>query len=99
MGRNRVQVLKTLRMHRDTLKQFGVKRLGLFGSCARGTGTSSSDLDFIVDFHKKSFDAYMGLKHFLEDLFDCRVDLVLSDTIKPRLRSRILKETVRAAGF
>jgi predicted nucleotidyltransferase len=41
----------------------------------------------------------MGLKHFLEDLFDCRVDLVLSNTIKPRLRSRILKETVNAAGL
>jgi hypothetical protein len=41
----------------------------------------------------------MDVKLFLEDLFKCRVDLVLADSIKPRLRSIILKEATYAQGF
>jgi len=41
----------------------------------------------------------MDLKAFLEGLFRCPVDLVLSDAIKPRLRQRILKESVHAPGL
>jgi predicted nucleotidyltransferase len=92
-------VIEILKKNQKTLQRFGVKRLGLFGSTARGTEKASSDLDFVVDLRKKSFDAYMGLKEFLEGLFDCRVDLVLTNTIKPRLRSRILKETVDVPGL
>jgi len=47
----------------------------------------------------KSFDAYMDLKALLERLFACPVDLVLLDSIKPRLRPIILKEARYAAGF
>jgi hypothetical protein len=73
--------------------------LGLFGSCARGEATSGSDLDFVVELEKKSFDAYMDLKDFLEKLFGCKVDLVMKDAIKPRLREPILKETIYAPGL
>lgn len=41
----------------------------------------------------------MGLKEFLEELFGCRVDLVLEGTVKPRLREAIMKEVVYAPGF
>lgn len=41
----------------------------------------------------------MDLKVFLERLLGCRVDLVLRDTIKPRLREIILRETLYASGF
>jgi len=51
-------------------------------------------LDFLVEFKKNSFDAYMDLKIFLEELFECKVDLVLADSIKPRLCETILKEAV-----
>src|SRR3972149_3070465 len=96
MPRNRDDILKILEANREEIRGYGVQRIGLFGSCARGESTATSDLDFVVDFEKKSFDAYMGLKEFLEDLFGCRVDLVISDAIKPRLRRAILEETVRA---
>ena len=76
-----------------------MRRLGLFGSIARGEGRAESDLDFLVELERNSFDAYMDLKFFLEDLLDCRVDLVLADTIKPRLREGILKETVHVPGL
>jgi uncharacterized protein len=99
MIRNRDEILRTLEANRDTIRSFGVRRLGLFGSYARGEGTLASDLDFVVELDRKSFDAYMGLKEFLEDLFGSPVDLVLSDAIKPRLRATILGEAVHASGL
>jgi uncharacterized protein len=73
--------------------------MGLFGSCARGDAAAPNDLDFVVQWKTKSFDAYMDLKFFLEDLFECPVDLVLEHTIKPRLRPQIMKELVDVPGL
>jgi len=95
--KNRETVLQKLEEHRDTIRGFGVKRLGLFGSCARGEATKSSDLDFVVELEHETFDAYMDLKEFLEELFLCPVDLVLIDSIKPRLRETILGEAIYAS--
>jgi hypothetical protein len=97
--RDRESVLKALEANRDAIRQFGVRRLGLFGSSARGDAGESSDLDFVVEFDRKSFDAYMDLKTFLEHLFGCRVDLVLREAIKPRLRASILESAVYAPGL
>lgn len=92
-------ILTALNTNEAKIKSFGVLRLSLFGSSARGEETPQSDLDFIVEFEKKSFDSYMDLKLFLEDLFGRRVDLVLADGIKPRLRAAILREAIHAAGL
>jgi predicted nucleotidyltransferase len=97
MTKTREVVLKQLEDNRDKIRSFGVKRLGLFGSCARGEATQSSDLDFVVELENETFDAYMDLKEFLEGLFHCSVDLVLIDAIKPRLREIILGEAIYAA--
>jgi len=97
--RSAEEILRTLEQNRTKLKSFGVRRLGLFGSAARGEATEGSDLDFLVELEKKSFDAYMDLKDFLENLFSCKVDLVMKDAIKPRLREPILKETIYAKGL
>ena len=85
--------------NRDAIQRFGVRDLALFGSCARGEQSASSDLDFLVALKQKSFDAYMDLKFFLEDLFQTHVDLVLTDSLKPRLRDRILEECIHAPGL
>ena len=70
-----------------------------FGFNAKGEARLDSDLDFVVEFKSKSFDAYMDLKFFLEDLYGCRVDLATKDSLKPRLRSSILEETAHAPGL
>ena len=93
------EILEILGQHRQAIRSFGVRGLALFGSAARGEAGPASDLDFVVDFEKKSFDSYMDLKAFLERLFGCKVDLVVSDAIKPRLRSIILSEAVHAPGL
>ena len=93
------EILRIIEENRETIRGFGVRSLGLFGSAVRGEATETSDLDFVVEFEKKTFDAYMGLRGFLEELLGCKVDLVLRDTIKPRLREPILNETVYAQGL
>ncbi|HEY9073656.1 MAG TPA: nucleotidyltransferase family protein [Desulfobaccales bacterium] len=99
MKRDSEQILKTIEANRATIKGFGVRRLGLFGSAARGEATESSDLDFLVELEVKTFDNYMDLKEFLEKIFGCKIDLVMKDAIKPRLREPILRETIYAQGL
>jgi len=99
MKRSRAEILKVLEANREALRAYGVTKLGLFGSVARGDETAASDLDFVVQFDRKSFDGYMDLKAFLENLFECRVDLVIESAIKPRLRTSILREAVHAEGL
>lgn len=93
------EILNTLSANEAEIKGFGVRSLSLFGSSARGEDTPESDLDFVVEFEKKSFDSYMDLKFFLEELFERPVDLVLADGIKPRLRATILREAIHAPGL
>ena len=95
----RGDVLRRLQEHQPTMRKLGVRRLGLFGSAVRGESRPDSDLDFLVELERNSFDAYMDLKFFLEELFQCRVDLVLADTLKPRLREGILKEAEYVPGL
>lgn len=95
----RDDILRTIQEHRETLHRLGVRRIALFGSAARGEASETSDLDFVVELEHKTFDAYMDVKFFLQDLFGRRVDLVLKDAIKPRLRDSILKEAVDVPGF
>ena len=99
MTNNPNEILQTLAANQAEIKSFGVRSLALFGSNIRGDATNKSDLDFIVEFERKSFDGYMDLKFFLEELFGRPVDLALADRIKPRLRKVILQEAVHAPGL
>jgi len=80
------EILNSITTNEAKIKSFGVRSLSLFGSSVRGKETAASDLDFIVEFERKSFDSYMDLKLFLEELFNRPVDLVLADGIRPKLR-------------
>jgi hypothetical protein len=94
---NRAGILATLDDHADELRRLGARSLALFGSLARGEGSDASDVDLLVELEPKTFDAYMDVKMVLERVFRRRVDLVLTDTIKPRLRAKILAEAVHAS--
>ena len=93
------EILKILEQEKTVLRQYGVTRLGLFGSYARGEATEQSDLDFVVEFERKSFDAYMDLREFLEKRFNCPVDLVIADAVKPALRHPIIDQAIYATGL
>ncbi len=76
--------------------RYTVKRIGVFGSCARGDEGPESDVDIIVELDAPTFDHYMDLKFRLEEVLRRPVDLVMADTVKPRLRPIIERETVYA---
>lgn len=92
-------VLEMLKEHETLIKEkFGVKRIGIFGSFARGEEKVGSDIDILVEFEetKTTFDNYMDLKFYLEELFEREVDLVIESSIKPRLKDSIMREVVYA---
>jgi len=96
---NADQILHILEGNKDELHRLGVIRIGLFGSYRRNDPAPNSDIDFLVALEGKSFNQYMDVKFYLEDLFKTRVDLVLEDAIKPRLRPYILNEVLYAQGY
>jgi len=98
---NSDEILKKIEESKDKIKKFGVRRIGLFGSYIRSEQKKESDIDVLVEFKKgkKTFDNYMELKFFLEDLFNCKVDLVILESINPDLKPHILKSVKYAAGL
>ena len=90
-------ILDLIRQHERELRDLGAVRLGIFGSFARGEAHQGSDLDVLVDLDQRTFDRYMGLKLYLEDLLGLPIDLVQSERIRPELRERILGELIDAA--
>jgi len=74
---------------------YAVKSLELFGSYARGEEKEESDIDILVEFTKPiDLFIFMELEERLSDLLGAKVDLVMRDTLKPRIRDRIIKEAV-----
>jgi len=91
----RDDVVRLLAEQRQEFARFGVKSLALFGSVARDENRPESDVDILVEFEgRATFDRYMDLKFFLEDLLRGRVDLVTSKALKPRLRPYVEKEAI-----
>jgi predicted nucleotidyltransferase len=95
----REQILATIDAHADELRRLGAKSLALFGSVARGEATDTSDIDVLIELQPKTFDSYMDAKLYLEKVLNRRVDVVLVDAVKPRLRSVILAEAVHAPSL
>jgi hypothetical protein len=71
----------------------GALNVRLFGSMAKGTATSSSDLDLLVDLApgRDLFDL-IGMKQEIEALTGLRVDVVTERSLSKHLREKILHE-------
>jgi predicted nucleotidyltransferase len=87
-------VLSLLRAHQQRLRSLGVRRLGLFGSFVRQQPNAESDVDVLVEFEpgRKTFDAFIALASFLEELFERRVELLTPESLSPYLRPHIMEE-------
>lgn len=88
-----------LKNHLPEIKtRFKIKEIGIFGSRIKGKAKKKSDIDILIEFEKgyKTFDNYMELKFYLEELFRCKVDLVLKDALKEEIKPYILSEVVYA---
>ncbi len=91
---NKVDIFQLLQKHQKKLINLGVSKCGLFGSFRRGEATDNSDIDLLVIFQPemKTFNNFMDLCFFLEDLFGRKVDLVTPESLSPFFGDRILKE-------
>ena len=90
-----MDVIETLRKHEKAIKaRYSVKRIGLFGSHARGEQKETSDIDILVEFEKPTYDNFIELIFFLEELTGKDVDLVTSKGLSPYLSSGVKKEVI-----
>ena len=89
------EILAFIRQSKSRFAEtYSVKRIGIFGSVVRGTAVEGSDVDVLVELSEPTLDHYMDLKFELEDALGMPVDLVIADTLKPRLRPLIEQELV-----
>ncbi len=95
--KNLEEIIRLLKLHDSEIrKKFGVKEIGIFGSYVRGEANYNSDIDILVEFKEgfKTFDNYMDLKFYLEDLLGIAVDLISRTALKPSIKSYILEEVI-----
>lgn len=93
---NRSDALDLLAQSKPILAdRYGVTNLALFGSTARDSAGTGSDVDVLVGFDGPATSArYFGVQFYLEDLFGCAVDLVTEKALREELRPFIVKEAI-----
>ncbi len=91
---NKAQVLLLLRTNHAKITQFGIARIGLFGSFVRNQARADSDVDIWAEFQqdKKTYKNFIQLTYFLEDLLQREVELVTPEGVSPFIKPHILKE-------
>ena len=88
--KNQIEALKPVLKER-----FKVETIGIFGSYVRGEQKRKSDLDVLVEFFETpSLFEFVDLEDFLSQKLGVKVDLVMRDALKPRIRDSILSEAV-----
>ncbi|HSQ17221.1 MAG TPA: nucleotidyltransferase family protein [Anaerolineales bacterium] len=92
----RAQVIAILNKHRNILSEhYGVKSLALFGSVARDEASANSDVDLLVDFDRPvGLFGLFALQDYLETILGCSVDLGTPNSLKPRIREKVLSESM-----
>jgi len=81
-GLTRNRLLSLLREHKPELKRYTVRRMGLFGSYAKGTARKDSDVDLIVEFEKPTFDNFTDLTSYLEKLLGRKIEVLTPEGVK-----------------
>ena len=88
--KSRLELLKP-----EVEEKFKVKSIGFFGSYVRGEQKDTSDLDILVDFFEPiSLFRFVELEDFLSQRLGVKVDLVMRDALKPRIKDSILNEAI-----
>jgi len=79
----------------DFADQFGIVRIGLFGSTVRNEATSKSDIDVVVETKTPDMFAIVHAKNTLQELFHTNVDVIrYREKMNPYLKQNIEKEAV-----
>ncbi len=85
-------IFSILSEHSETLKKLSVRKIGLFGSYARGEQKFRSDIDFLVEFNSPTFDNFMDLVFSLEKYLGRKVDVITKGSLSPYIRPYVEKE-------
>lgn len=101
------EIINKLEKHKNDLKKYGVKRVGIFGSFVRGEQKRKSDIDLVVEFDASRFgknfeglfDAYAGLSTYLEDLFKRKVDILTPISIETIRIKEVAEEIKRSIVY
>ena len=91
----RKKTLTTLRTLREPLREFGVSKIGLFGSCNRNEAGKLSDIDILIDFDedKETYINYINSCEVLENKFKNQtLDIVTLKGLSPYIGTHILEE-------
>ena len=85
------EIIKTNKRYLN--ERYRVKELGIFGSYVHGEKKAKGDLDLLVEFDEPIglFD-FIRLENELTQLTGIKVDLVMKESLKPRIKDRIIKE-------
>ncbi|ABQ27364.1 nucleotidyltransferase family protein [Geotalea uraniireducens] len=96
MERTTGQIIDFLRSHKDFFAtEFKVKRIGIFGSYARGDVTEESDIDIVVELEKPDLYYLIGVKQAVEEALGGKVDVVrLRDKMNETLKRRIEQDAI-----
>ena len=88
------QIIKIINESREQLQtEFGVVKIGVFGSAVHGAQDTDSDIDILVEFERPvGFVRFMRLEKQLTVLLGKPVDLVTKKALKPHIGKRILQE-------
>ncbi len=92
------EIIRLLKKNKEKLKEFGVRRIGIFGSVARGRAGKESDIDVVVEFEEDrgGMHDFVNVVDFLENLFKRKVDILTPYGIESirinYIRNRIKQE-------
>ena len=88
------EILAIIKKQKNALDEFGVRSIALFGSFAREDAKENSDIDILVEFvlGRKTFDTFMGLSLFLEEILQNSIELVTVESLNPYIGPHIPKE-------
>ena len=92
----KTEVIETIKLNKHRIEaEFGVTKIGVFGSVARGEAKEKSDIDIAVEMKSENkFRNFMALERYLKKLLGKRIDLGIESTLKPSVRAQIKKEIV-----
>jgi len=77
------EIISLMKQHYTVLRtEYGVYRIGLFGSVIKGTMTEDSDLDIVVEFNRPIGFKFIKFVEYLENLFGKKVDVITKDGIE-----------------
>lgn len=88
------EIVKIIKNNKEGFRaEYGVKKIGVFGSYVRGEENEASDLDILVELEKPiGFVKFIRLEKRISELLGVKVDLVTKKALKPFIGQRILQE-------